>query len=44
VFNHRLQRLPALADQLSFVVLAPYLGAKASVTGIAAARRGSVSG
>jgi AcrR family transcriptional regulator len=39
VFNKRLQRLPALVDQLSFVVMAPYLGAKSSVAAIRAARR-----
>lgn len=34
----RAQRLPALADQLAFVVLAPYLGAKAGVAAIEAGR------
>ncbi len=39
VANNRLSRLPSLVDQLSFVVLAPYVGPKAAVETIQAARR-----
>lgn len=39
VFNSRLQRLPALVDQLTFVVLAPYIGAKPAAAAIEGARR-----
>jgi AcrR family transcriptional regulator len=38
VTNDRLARLPALVDHLTFVVLAPYLGPKAAVEAIVAAR------
>jgi AcrR family transcriptional regulator len=37
--GNRLARLPALVDQLAFIVLAPYVGAKAAVETIAAARK-----
>ncbi len=39
VANNRLSRLPALADHLSFTVLAPYVGARTAVGAIAAAQR-----
>lgn len=39
VANDRLTRLPALLDQLAFIVLAPYVGPKAAVETIAAARK-----
>ena len=38
VANDRLSRLPGLVDHLTFVVLAPYLGPKAAVEAIRAAR------
>ena len=39
VGNHRLARLPALADHLAFAVLAPYVGARAAMEAIAAVGR-----
>jgi AcrR family transcriptional regulator len=39
VAGNRLARLPALVDQLAFIVLAPHVGAKAAVETIAAARK-----
>jgi AcrR family transcriptional regulator len=39
VANDRLSRLPALVDQLAFIVLAPYVGPKAAVETIAAGRK-----
>jgi hypothetical protein len=36
--NDRVRQLPRLIDQLTFVVLAPYVGAKAAVETIEAAR------
>jgi AcrR family transcriptional regulator len=39
VASNRLARLPALIDQLAFVVLAPYIGAKAALETIATARK-----
>jgi len=39
VANNRLSRLPSLVDQLAFTVLAPYIGAKAAVETLQAARR-----
>lgn len=39
VANDRLARLPALVDQLAFIVLAPYVGPKAAVETIAAGRK-----
>jgi AcrR family transcriptional regulator len=39
VTNNRLARLPALVDQLAFIVLAPYVGPRAAVETIAAARK-----
>lgn len=39
VANDRLARLPCLVDQLSFVVLAPYIGPKQAVEAIHAARK-----
>lgn len=41
VSNHRLSRLPSLPDHLAFIVLAPYVGARAAVEAIAAAQRSS---
>jgi AcrR family transcriptional regulator len=38
VASNRLARLPALVDQLTFVVLAPYVGAKAALETIVAPR------
>jgi AcrR family transcriptional regulator len=37
--NDRVRRLPRLVDQLTFIVLAPYVGAQAAVETIEAARR-----
>ncbi len=37
--GHRLSRLPCLVDQLTFIVLAPYIGAKAAVGAIETAHR-----
>jgi AcrR family transcriptional regulator len=39
VTNNRLSRLPALVDHLAFTVLAPYVGARAAMEAIVAARR-----
>jgi AcrR family transcriptional regulator len=39
VCNERLLRLPCLVDQLTFIALTPYIGAKGAVAAIAAARR-----
>jgi AcrR family transcriptional regulator len=39
VANNRLARLPALVDHLAFIVLAPYVGPRAAVGSVAAARR-----
>jgi AcrR family transcriptional regulator len=39
VANNRLSRLPTLVDHLAFTVLAPYVGARAAVEAITAARR-----
>jgi hypothetical protein len=39
VANNRLSRLPSLVDQLAFTVLAPYIGPKAAVETLQAARR-----
>jgi AcrR family transcriptional regulator len=39
VANDRLARLPALVDQLAFIVLAPYVGPKAAIETIAAGRK-----
>ncbi|HYM54924.1 MAG TPA: TetR/AcrR family transcriptional regulator, partial [Solirubrobacteraceae bacterium] len=39
VTNDRIARLPCLVDQLTFVVLAPYLGSKQAVEAIHAARK-----
>jgi AcrR family transcriptional regulator len=39
VVSHRLQRLPCAVDHLTFTVLAPYLGPKAAVEAIQAARK-----
>ncbi len=39
VANNRLSRLPSLVDHLAFIVLAPYVGPRAAVGAIAAARR-----
>jgi AcrR family transcriptional regulator len=39
VANRRLQRLPCAVDHLTFTVLAPYLGPKAAVEAIQAARK-----
>jgi hypothetical protein len=39
VANNRLSRLPSLVDQLTFTVLAPYVGPKVAVETIQAARR-----
>ena len=39
VANDRLARLPCLVDHLAFIVLAPYIGPKAAVEEIQAARR-----
>jgi AcrR family transcriptional regulator len=39
VANNRLSRLPSLVDHLCFTVLAPYVGAKASIEAIAATHR-----
>jgi AcrR family transcriptional regulator len=39
VANDRVARLPSLVDQLSFVVLAPYIGPKQAVEAIQAARK-----
>jgi AcrR family transcriptional regulator len=36
--NDRLRRLPKLVDQLTFIVLAPYIGAKAAIETIEGAR------
>ena len=39
VANDRVARLPCLVDHLTFIVLAPYIGSKAAVEEIQAARR-----
>ena len=39
VANDRIARLPCLVDHLAFVVLAPYIGPKAAVEAIQAARK-----
>jgi AcrR family transcriptional regulator len=39
VASHRLQRLPAAVDHLTFTVLAPYIGPKAAVEAIQGARK-----
>jgi AcrR family transcriptional regulator len=39
VANERLLRLPCLVEQLTFIALAPYIGAKGAVAAIADARR-----
>jgi len=39
VANDRLSRLPCLVEHLAFVVLAPYIGPKAAVEAIQAARK-----
>jgi AcrR family transcriptional regulator len=39
VANNRLARLPCLLDQLTFIVLAPHLGAKGAVEALQAIRR-----
>jgi len=39
VANGRLRKLPCLVDQVTFIVLAPYVGPKAAIEAIAAARR-----
>jgi hypothetical protein len=39
VANNRLSRLPSLVDHLSFIVLAPYVGARPAVEAIAAVSR-----
>ena len=39
VASNRLARLPALVDQMTFVVLAPYIGARAAMETVAAARK-----
>jgi len=39
VANGRLRNLPCLVDQITFIVLAPYVGPKAAIEAIAAARR-----
>ncbi len=39
VANNRLARLPALVDHLAFIVLAPYVGARAALEAIAAGHR-----
>ena len=39
VATNKLGRLPALGDQMTFVVLAPYVGAKVAIETVAAARR-----
>ncbi len=39
VANDRLQRLPCLVEQLSYIMLAPYLGPKEAVEAIQAARK-----
>lgn len=39
VANDRLQRLPGLVEQLSYVMLAPYIGPKEAVEAIQAARK-----
>jgi AcrR family transcriptional regulator len=44
VASNRLTRLPALVDQLAFVVLAPYIGSKTALETIAAARKSRRSG
>ena len=44
VANNRLSRLPALVDHLAFIVLAPYVGPRAAVEAIAAARRAADGG
>ncbi|HEY4452481.1 MAG TPA: TetR/AcrR family transcriptional regulator [Solirubrobacteraceae bacterium] len=38
VAGNRLARLPALVDQMTFVVLAPYIGAKAAIEAVVGAR------
>jgi AcrR family transcriptional regulator len=44
VLNNRLEQLPRVAEHLSFLVLAPYIGARAAVESIEAARRRPSSG
>jgi hypothetical protein len=44
VLNNRVQELPRVAEHLSFLVLAPYIGAEASVESIEAARGRTPSG
>jgi len=39
VANDRLARLPCLVEQLTFIVLAPYIGPKAAVDAVQAARK-----
>jgi AcrR family transcriptional regulator len=39
VANGRLRNLPCLVDQITFIVLAPYVGAKAAIEAIVEARR-----